>query len=89
MPSSDRAPGAAYNPMLDKRRRQKLLELFAEAVERAPGTRAAFVEQRCAGDAELRTELDSMLEVPTEQVERFLDEPVTRLIADAAEDCDT
>jgi serine/threonine-protein kinase len=39
----------------------RISTLLSEALEREPETRAAFLDAACAGDAELRAELDSLL----------------------------
>jgi serine/threonine-protein kinase len=41
---------------------QKIEEIFEGAAERAPRERSAFLDEMCAGDAELRQEVLSMLE---------------------------
>jgi hypothetical protein len=41
---------------------QRLKPLFFEALDRPPGERAAFLDEVCAEDAELRAELEALLE---------------------------
>jgi len=40
---------------------QRVEECYHAALERPPGDRAGFVAQACAGDAELRREVESLL----------------------------
>ncbi len=42
-------------------RRQQIERLFHSALERAPGERAAWLAEACAGDTELRREVESLL----------------------------
>lgn len=46
---------------MDEARWGRVKELFAAVLERDPAERAVFLAQECAGDAELRTEVDSLL----------------------------
>jgi eukaryotic-like serine/threonine-protein kinase len=46
---------------MDEARWSRVKELFAAVLEREPAQRAAFLAQECAGDAELRAEIDSLL----------------------------
>ncbi|MET0226312.1 MAG: serine/threonine-protein kinase, partial [Dokdonella sp.] len=46
---------------MDRTRWQRISAIFERAVELAPAERAALLEQECAGDAELRREVDAML----------------------------
>src|SRR4051812_19969479 len=43
------------------RRRERLKQLFHDAAEQPPHARAAFVDAACAGDDELRIELEALL----------------------------
>ena len=52
------------------RRWLELKHLFAEAVERSPGEREAFLAAACAGDPELLAELESLLESDAEELRR-------------------
>jgi len=49
----------------------RLEELLAEALGRRPGKRAAYLDEACAGDTELRQELDELLELNDEAAEFF------------------
>src|SRR5262249_14380886 len=40
---------------------QHVKDLFQSAIERAPSHRAAFLQQACAGDSELQSEVESLL----------------------------
>src|SRR5262245_52483797 len=46
---------------VDKRRWQKVETLYHAALEHAPGARDAFLAQACAGDEELRREVEELL----------------------------
>jgi len=48
--------------MTSSERAQHVAELVKSALERAPAERAAFLEEACAGDANLRAEVDSFLQ---------------------------
>jgi eukaryotic-like serine/threonine-protein kinase len=54
---------------------ERINDLFADALERAPGDRAAFLDEACGDDAELRSEVDSLL-LAHERAAAFLDSPV-------------
>ncbi|HEY8458766.1 MAG TPA: protein kinase, partial [Blastocatellia bacterium] len=56
--STDQAGGG---PMTAERWRQ-IEDLFHSALDLAPGDRAAFLDGACAGDAELRRQVDALLE---------------------------
>jgi hypothetical protein len=45
----------------DKRRWQQVETLYHAALERSPLARAAFPEEACAGDEELRREVEELL----------------------------
>jgi Tol biopolymer transport system component/predicted Ser/Thr protein kinase len=49
-------------------------ELFHSALERAPAQRAAFLDQACAGDEELRKEVESLI-TSHEETGSFIDVP--------------
>ena len=46
---------------MDAARYQQLKELFAEARELEPSARAAFLDERCGDDAEMRREVEELL----------------------------
>jgi len=52
---------------------ERLEELLAEALGRRPEKRGAYLDEACAGDAELRQELDELLEL-NDDAERFFDQ---------------
>src|SRR5262245_34780791 len=54
--------------------------LYYAALERDAGQRAAFLDEACAGDEELRREVESLL-AAHEQAESFLTSPATEVIA--------
>lgn len=55
--------------MMTTDRGDKVQRLFEEALQRKPGQRAAFFDEACGDDADLRTEVESLLvhheEAPT------------------------
>jgi WD40 repeat protein/predicted Ser/Thr protein kinase len=63
-------------------RRERVWALFDEAAELPPGERAAFLDAACGGDADLRTEVESLLihdDVPAGPDEdTFLKSPLAR-----------
>ena len=59
---------------------QRFKELFHAALERAPGERAAFLDEECAGDAHLRAEVESLIQ-SHEQDGEFMDAPAARMAA--------
>src|SRR5687767_1762480 len=59
---------------------QRIKELFHAAVELEPAGRRAFLDARCAGDAEARAEVESLV-AAHEREGDFLSEPPARLAA--------
>jgi serine/threonine protein kinase/tetratricopeptide (TPR) repeat protein len=59
---------------------QRIKELFRAALERAPGARAAFLDAECAGDAEAREEVESLIAAHEREGE-FIDAPAARMAA--------
>ena len=53
----------------------RVREIFEAAAGRAPESRAAFVDQACAGDAELLQEVESLLASAEGVSSSFLDSP--------------
>ncbi len=53
---------------------QQVKDLFQSALEREAGQRAAFLDEACASDPELRRQIDALL-VSHEQAPRFLETP--------------
>jgi hypothetical protein len=53
---------------------QRVKELFYLAIERAPGERAVFLEQACAGDPVLRVEVERLLACDRQE-SRFMETP--------------
>ena len=68
-------PGAERGRNLMKAERWKQVnDLFQSAVERAPGERAAFLDEACHGDERLRREVGSLL-TSHERSENFIESP--------------
>lgn len=59
---------------------QQIDKLFERAVEQEPGQRAAFLDGVCAGDEELRREVESLLAYHNNTDQR-LDHPALELTA--------
>ncbi len=55
-------------------------KLLDEVLKRSPADRSAFLDQHCAGDAELRSELEVYLELEGE-IEDFIERPLVDLLA--------
>ena len=51
---------------------QRIEDLFHQAADLAPGARSAFLDERCAGDASLRKEVESLLAHETEDGSTFM-----------------
>jgi serine/threonine protein kinase len=54
-------------------------EVFAEALERSPAERAAFLDAACAGDPEMRLEVERLL-AADESSATFLERPASELL---------
>jgi len=63
---------------------ERVKELFAEAQERVPGERSAFLLSACGEDAALRQEVESLL-VAYDQAPTFLEAPAADNFADSGE----
>ena len=61
---------------------QQIKQVYESALEREETRRAAFVEEACAGDPELRREVESLLAYP-EPDQRFMGVPALELAARA------
>lgn len=59
---------------MNSERHQLITDLLSQALEQAPGERAAFLENACAGDAELRREVESLIFV-LEESPSFIESP--------------
>jgi serine/threonine protein kinase/tetratricopeptide (TPR) repeat protein len=60
-PVSGGSGSAQVQPSLTPERWQKIKEIFSLALEREPNQRAAFLDEACAGDESLRSEVESLL----------------------------
>lgn len=58
---------------MDRERWQQIDSIFAAALARPASERAAFLDEACAGDADLRAQVESL--VAHEMSEDFLDAP--------------
>ncbi len=66
--------------MLKAERWQQVERLYHAALEREPESRAAFLDEACAGDAELRSEVESLLGYE-ERAARFIESPALEVAA--------
>ncbi len=62
-------------------RQQQIKELYNAALEHAEGERASFLAEACAGDEELRRELESLLGYQA-RAEGFIETPLPKLAAE-------
>ena len=69
--------------MMTPDRWQQIKDTFHAALERAPGERAAFLEEVCAGDDLLRREIESLIQAH-EETGKFVDAPAYEKLADLA-----
>src|SRR3954447_18736140 len=60
---------------MDQNRWQRIERLYHSALERDPAQRSSFLAQECRDDADLRREVESLLEQQSSPAERFLDRP--------------
>lgn len=61
---------------------QQVERIYQAALEREPAARPAFLDQICAGDPELRREVESMLEFSAEG-DPFMESPALEVAARA------
>lgn len=66
--------------MLSKARWERVETIYHDALDRAPETRQAFLDQACDGDVEVRREVDSLLSFDG-QAERFIETPAMEIAA--------
>jgi len=62
-------------------RYQQIARLYHAALELQPGERAAFLDQACASDAELRREVASLI-ASDEEAEDFIETPALEVAAE-------
>jgi eukaryotic-like serine/threonine-protein kinase len=65
--------------LMKAERWQQVNDLFQSAVERAPGERAAFLDEGCRGDKGLRREVESLL-ASFEKAENFIESPAFEVV---------
>ena len=65
-------------------RMQRVFELFEEAIRRPPEERATFLTGACGDDAEMRAEVDSLLEYDRRRDDDFMRVPSARMAASGA-----
>ena len=64
---------------------QQITAIFQAALQQPTGKRAAFVNERCASDEELRREVDAML-ASHDQASRFIEEPAINVAGKQSSD---
>src|ERR1700690_199483 len=64
---------------------QRLKDLLHEAIRLAPAQRGAFLDEECGGDAELRSELDSLIDENSRMRSGFLESSSPAVAPDADE----
>jgi serine/threonine protein kinase len=69
--------------MVQHARWQQLEALFHDAVELDPHERAAFLDERCDGDPELRSEVESLLH-SSDRTSGFLNKPILDVVKEIA-----
>ncbi len=69
LPGTDRA-----TTLMKAERWEKVIDLFQSALERAPGERAAFLDETCHDDEGMRREVESLL-ASHERAENFIEVP--------------
>jgi serine/threonine protein kinase len=67
--------------MSQPERAHQVAELVKSALECAPGERAAFLDQACAGDADIRSEVDSFLQ-HQDEASQFIEQGALHLAAE-------
>jgi len=67
---------------MDPKRWQRIKEVLHSALERAPQERAAFVNDACAGDSSLRSEVEALI-ASHEQASGFIESPAFELMAES------
>jgi eukaryotic-like serine/threonine-protein kinase len=60
---------------------EQVEKICQEALELKESRRAAFLEEACAGDEELRQEVESLLKFDDRRGDRFIEEPALELAA--------
>ena len=64
---------------------QQLKQIFQSALERSPAERSSFLNQACAGDAALRSEVESLIsshDQVGDSIEAIAVEAATEMLAD-------
>src|SRR6187200_2424663 len=65
--------------LMKAERWEKVIDLFQLALERAPEERAAFLNETCGGDEDLRCEVESLL-TSHEHAENFIEIPAFKAV---------
>ncbi|MBI4469007.1 MAG: protein kinase [Acidobacteria bacterium] len=73
--------------LMDPERWQRINAVLAGALDRDPGTRAGFIQEACAGDEELRRDIETLLESHLAAMS-FIESPAIELAAPILADDD-
>jgi eukaryotic-like serine/threonine-protein kinase len=68
---------------------QQVKQIFQSVIERPPAERDGFIAEACAGDSELRREVESLITSHNqagESIQAMAAEAATEMLADDAED---
>src|SRR5215813_1202735 len=74
LPRNDPQPDDSWPGCMTPEEWQHVREILDDALEIAPGERAAFLDQACGGDAALRAEVESLL-LSFDSVGAFMERP--------------
>src|SRR5271168_2144315 len=69
-------------PVASDARWHRVKELLHESVQLAPAQRAAFLDEECGADADLRSELDSLIDENARMPSGFLESPLPTIPPD-------
>src|SRR6267143_4328876 len=81
--TADRAVGCRWRRLMTPERWERIKQLYHNAGARRPGERLAFLAESCAGDEDLRLQVQALLDQPvsTRGFVDFLGGPVSVLAA--------
>src|SRR5262245_22730630 len=72
--------GCAERSRMNPERWKQIERIYHAALEREPGERGTFLDQACAGDEELRSEVTSLLDYDDKPAS-FIEAPVLEVVA--------
>lgn len=72
---------------MERLRQERVEQLVQDALDLDSADRAAFLDQACESDADLRSEVERLLAVPDQDIETFLDiPPISRILGAGTDD---